>query len=159
MLTFKSLVETKLSKPFFSFVGKNDFYSRTRLVFLWGFEDKSFSREYNHTSSPLCPSNHRTLHSLQVLQCSAVQCWKCEAVYPSIPQCTPVYLNVPQLQCDAGVERCGCELVSRIKCPHFHGNPWSFSGKARVVANNDQQKVLRHAASYNLWEGGEINES
>ena len=36
---------------------------------------------------------------------------------------------------------------------YFHGNPWSFSGKARVVANNDQQKVSRHAASYNLWEG------
>ena len=61
-----------------SFVGKNDFYFRTRLVFLGGFEDKSFSREYNHTSSPLCPSNHRTLHSLQVLQCcpNIVDWWR-----------------------------------------------------------------------------------
>ena len=47
-----------------------------------------------------------------------------------------------------GLERCGRELVSRIKCPHFHGKPGQFRVRlARVVLDNDRTKVSPHATT------------
>ena len=129
-------------------VKRMTFIWRIKLVILGGIGgQKLFQR--------IQPDFLRSL-SFQSQHPSSTGAFLHQNVPESLPQRSLLYLNVPEssaVQCDAGVERFGCELVSRIKCPRFHGNPSSFSGKARVVANNDQQKVSHHAASYNLWGG------